>query len=223
LERLQKSGIIVIPITGRPAGWCDYFARMWPIQAIIGENGAFYFHYDRIKHRMIRRYWKSYTKRMADRIKLMEIEKAILNEVPKCRVSADQTYRETDLAIDFCEDVSPLPEKDILKIVDCFEKAGANAKISSIHVNGWFGDYNKLTMAQNLFSEILNVDLDQVRKQVVFVGDSPNDEPMFEYFPNATGVANVLEINNILRCSPAWITTQKGGYGFAEMVDLLLR
>ncbi|HEU0290571.1 MAG TPA: HAD hydrolase family protein, partial [Burkholderiales bacterium] len=45
MERLQQAGLPVIPITGRPAGWCDHIARMWPVAAVVGENGAFYFRY----------------------------------------------------------------------------------------------------------------------------------------------------------------------------------
>src|SRR5262249_57511345 len=43
LERLQAAGFRVVPITGRPAGWCDHIARMWPVDAVVGENRAFYF------------------------------------------------------------------------------------------------------------------------------------------------------------------------------------
>ena len=68
MERLWNSGIKVIPITGRPAGWCDHMARMWPIDGIVGENGAFYFCYLRDKRKMVRRYWKSSKQRQNDRI-----------------------------------------------------------------------------------------------------------------------------------------------------------
>ncbi len=153
MERLQNAGLIVIPITGRPAGWCDYMARMWPVKAVIGENGAFYYRYGRIHRQMIRRYWKSSSERLADQKKLWQIRKEILKQVPECRISADQSYRETDLAIDFCEDVTPLSQERVLKIVECFKRAGAKAKISSIHVNGWYGTYNKLMMTRKLFKE----------------------------------------------------------------------
>jgi HAD superfamily hydrolase (TIGR01484 family) len=222
LEQLDAAGIAVVPITGRPAGWCDHMARMWPIAGIVGENGAFYFRYEADRRRMVRRYWKTEAERRADHTRLQQIEKTILARVPGCRVSADQPYREADLAIDFCEDVPPLPMGDVDKIVACFEQAGARAKISSIHVNGWFGDYDKLAMTRHFFREQLGCDLETVRDRVVFAGDSPNDEPMFAFFPHAVGVANVRRFAARMTHPPAWVTAQKGGFGFAEMVGVLL-
>ncbi len=222
LENLNKAGIKVIPITGRPAGWCDHIARMWPVDGVIGENGAFYFIYDIHKKKMTRRYIKPDQEREQDQIKLAVIKNKILQSVPGCVISADQPYREADLAIDFAEDVPPLPQPEIDKIVDIFEQNGASAKVSSIHVNGWFGAYDKLSMTKLMFKEVFKIDLDAIKENVIFAGDSPNDEPMFEYFPNAVGVANVLAFQNSLVFKPAWITTGKGGAGFAELAKILV-
>jgi len=222
MERLQDAGMRIIPITGRPAGWCDHIARMWPVDGLVGENGAFYFRYDHSLRKMQRRYAKSEKQRRADRRRLETIKQEILKKVPGCRVSADQAYREADLAIDFCEDVPRLPPEDIDAIVRCFENAGARAKVSSIHVNGWFGDYDKLTMTRLLFAEVFHCRLDEIRRQVIFIGDSPNDSPMFAYFPNSVGVANISQFAGRMAHAPAWVTKGEGGYGFAEMVEGLL-
>jgi HAD superfamily hydrolase (TIGR01484 family) len=222
MERLKNAKIRIIPITGRPAGWCDHMARMWPIDGLVGENGAFYFRYDEQQKKMRRRYWKTEAERKKDRQHLEKIKAKILNRIPGCRVAADQAYREADLAIDFCEDVPPLPMRDVDEIVHCFEDAGAQAKISSIHVNGWFGAYDKLAMTRRLFEEVFHENLEDVKHQVIFTGDSPNDVPMFTYFPHSVGVANVLFFKDRLSACPAWITKSEGGYGFAEMVNTLL-
>ena len=222
MEDLDKAGIKVIPITGRPAGWCDHIARMWPVKAVVGENGAFYFVYDDHKKKMIRRYFKTAQERRQDKKKLEVIKQEILKSIPGCVVSADQPYREADLAIDFAEDVPPLSQEKIDRIVTLFEQNGATAKVSSIHVNGWFGSYDKLSMTKILFREVLKTDLDSIKKNIIFIGDSPNDEPMFEYFPNAVGVANVLEFKDRLSFKPAWITEGKGGIGFAQMAEILI-
>ncbi|MCP4744753.1 MAG: HAD-IIB family hydrolase [Desulfobacteraceae bacterium] len=222
MERLRQARILVVPITGRPAGWCDHMARMWPIDALVGENGAFYFYYDQQAKIMRRRYWKTPLERHSDAAALKKLESLILEKVPGAMVSADQRYREADLAIDFCEDVPPLPKDKIQQIVRCFQQAGARAKISSIHVNGWFGDYDKLSMTRLLFAEIFNSDLEQIKNQVLYIGDSPNDAPMFAFFKTAVGVANVRAFIDDIDTLPAWITEKKGGYGFAEMVEILL-
>lgn len=222
MEQLQESDILVILITGRPAGWCDHMARMWPVDGLVGENGAFYFRYDESNKKMIRRYYKTEKQRSNDQKKLERIKQEILQKVPGCRVSADQAYREADLAIDFCEDVPSIPMEDVEKIVRCFERAGAQAKISSIHVNGWFGDYDKLTMTHLFFKEVFRSDLDKIKEQVIFTGDSPNDVPMFDYFPHSVGVANIVRFKKTIDHKPAWVTENEGGYGFAEMVKTLL-
>lgn len=222
MERLGAAGITVIPITGRPAGWCDHIARMWPVDAVVGENGALYFRYDRDAKRMIRRFFVDDTQRQLDRAKLDILRRRILSEVPGCGIASDQPYREADLAVDFCEDVAPLPRADVRRIAALFEAAGAHAKISSIHVNGWFGDYDKLAMTRALFAEQYGVDIEQVRDRAVFAGDSPNDAPMFGFFGLSVGVANVLDFKDELASSPRFVTQHRSGAGFVELVDHLL-
>ena len=222
MERLQSAGVTVIPITGRPAGWCDHIARMWPVDAVVGENGAFFFRYDDKQKTMLRHYWRSASQRADDREKLNALQKTILEQVPGCRVSADQAYREADLAIDFCEDVAPLPMSSVDNIVDLFHQAGAQAKVSSIHVNGWFGEYDKLAMTLVLFNEVFDVTLDAEKNRALYVGDSPNDEPMFKYFPYSAGVKNVLDFVGQLRHLPAYVASRDGGNGFAEIAKTIL-
>jgi len=223
LERLHRAGFIVIPVTGRPAGWCDHIARMWPVDAIVGENGAFFFRYDRKQRKMQQRFWASPEEFKRNRARLEAIEKEVLATVPGCALASDQAYRVADLAIDFCEDVPALPEAEVDRIVAIFERAGAQAKVSSIHVNGWFGDYNKLSMAKVLLAEVFGLDWEQARNAVVYAGDSPNDEPMFEAFPLSVGVANIQAFAHRLTHKPAYITAGHSGTGFAELADLLLR
>jgi HAD superfamily hydrolase (TIGR01484 family) len=222
LEQLQVAGLKVVPVTGRPAGWCDLIARFWPVDAVVGENGAFYFVYDREQRRMARRFWKTPRRRREDRERLARLEAQILAEVPGAAVAADQAFREADLAIDFREDVEPLGDEAVARIVALFEAGGAQAKVSSIHVNGWFGDYDKLAMSLRLLEERFGLAAAAVREQVLFVGDSPNDAPMFAHFPHAVGVANVRAFAGRLLAEPAWVTAARGGAGFAELTAALL-
>ena len=223
IEKLHQAGLLTVPITGRPAGWCDMIARFWPVAGVVGENGAFYFAYDRNSAKMHRCYVRSEEQRLDDQTKLAALQKEILQKVPGSAISADQAYREADLAVDFCEDVAPLPNESVLKIKNIFEDSGAVAKISSIHVNGWFGDYDKLSTCQLFVSSELGFELSEQREKFIFVGDSPNDEPMFQYFPNAVGVANVQNFINQLQHPPTWVTHQKSGAGFVELVDHLVK
>ncbi|MCC6868756.1 MAG: HAD-IIB family hydrolase [Burkholderiales bacterium] len=222
LARLRSAGKLVIPITGRPAGWCDHIARMWPVDAVVGENGAFFMRYDAKRRKLERRFIVADAERQAQRARLAAIAEAILAAVPGTALASDQHYRECDLAIDFCEDVPPLPRGEVDRIVALMQAQGMTAKVSSIHVNGWFGSYDKLGMTRTLLREVFAVDLDREREHYVFAGDSPNDAPMFAYFPNAVGVANVLPFLDRIATPPRWITTREAGAGFVELADFLL-
>ena len=222
LERLRAAGKLVVPVTGRPAGWCDHIARLWPVDAVVGENGAFYMRHDAATGRLVRRFAVPEAERRDHRARLDAIGRLILAEVPGSALASDQRYREADLAIDFREDVPPLPRSEVDRIVALMEAHGLTAKVSSIHVNGWFGDYDKLGMTRTLFAESFGVDLAVERERYAFVGDSPNDATMFAYFPNAIGVANVRDFADRIATLPAYVTVAAAGAGFAELAAALL-
>ena len=222
LENLHNAGIRVAPVTGRPAGWCDMIARFWPVDGVVGENGAFYYAYDPLGKKMIRKHHDALETYLKNPNRFDTIKKRIETEVPGAAISADQPFRLDDLAIDFCEDVPALDPADIAQIQTIFEQEGAIAKVSSIHVNGWFGVYDKLTMSRRFAADILNLDIETENASVVFVGDSPNDAPMFGFFNNSCGVANVLDFKGSLPAAPKWVTTQKGGAGFVQIAERLL-
>ncbi|MGC9324627.1 MAG: HAD-IIB family hydrolase [Desulfomonilia bacterium] len=223
LWRLKESGFRLVPITGRPAGWCDHIARMWPVDGVVGENGAFYFWMDEDQGKLQKRFLDSDDVRKKKKDQLTRIRDEILLAVPGAAVSSDQSYRETDLAIDFTEDVPRLGWEDIEKICRIFTQHGAQFKVSSIHVNGWFGSYDKLSMTRIFVSERWNMELDSVKERFFFCGDSPNDEPMFEYFPYSAGVRNILQFAGRVLHLPTFIAESEGGQGFAEIADILVR
>jgi HAD superfamily hydrolase (TIGR01484 family) len=222
MARLRSAGMLVVPITGRPAGWCDHIARMWPVDAVVGENGAFYMTYDDRARKLSKRYVVGEAERRAGRERLASIAARILHEVPGCAVASDQAYRESDLAIDYCEDVVPLLQPDVDRIVALMRAEGLTARVSSVHVNGWFGEYDKLAMTRTLLREEFGVDLDERREDYVFVGDSPNDASMFDFFPNSVGVANVRRLADRIATPPKYVTLGEAGAGFAELADCLL-
>ena len=222
LAALRDAGVRVVLVTGRPAGWCDHIARMWPVDAVIGENGAFYLWYDAAGRKLRSRHIADAAARAANTARMAEVRDQILREVRGCAVASDQFCRLYDLAIDFCEDVPPLPPEAVQRIVQLMEAAGMTAKVSSIHVNGWFGTYDKLSMAQLLTRERFGFELDAERQRCVFAGDSPNDVPMFAYLPHAVGVANVARFGLGASEAPAYVTPSEGGAGFAELARHLI-
>ena len=220
LARLRDAGLLVVPVTGRPAGWCDHIARMWPVDAVVGENGAFWFRHD--GGRLVKRYVIGAAERAQRSVRLDAIAQRILREVPGSAIASDQPYREADLAIDFREDVPPLPRAAIARIVAIMQAEGLTAKVSSIHVNGWFGGYDKLSTSTLMMAEEFGIDLARDARCFVFAGDSPNDQAMFRFFPHSVGVANVRAMADLMQDLPAWVTPSAGSAGFAELAEALL-
>lgn len=218
LARAQAAGLRVVPVTGRPAGWVDHIARMWPVDGVVGENGGLWFWME--GGRLQRRFLQPPDQRATHRRRLDAIAADILAEVPGTALASDQPYRELDLAIDFCEDVPPLGDAEIDQIVAAFQRHGATCKVSSIHVNGWFGDFDKIEGFRRFHRDRWGEVPDP--SAWAFFGDSANDEPMFRTFPLSVGVANVARFLPRLRHPPAWVTRAPGGHGFVEGLNRIL-
>jgi HAD superfamily hydrolase (TIGR01484 family) len=222
LARLRAAGRLVIPVTGRPAGWCDHIARMWPVDAVVGENGAFWFRHDPKAGRLVKRYVIGEAERSQRAARLEAIARRVLSEVPGSAIASDQAYREADLAIDFCEDVRRLPREAVARIVAIMEAEGLTAKVSSIHVNGWFGGYDKLSTSRLMLREDFGIDLDREREHYRLrrrLAQRPAD---VRVLPHSVGVANVREMADLMQ-RPAGVDHALGGsHGFAELADALL-
>jgi HAD superfamily hydrolase (TIGR01484 family) len=222
LWKLHDSGIKVVPVTGRPAGWCELIARQWPVAGVIGENGGLYFRYHHDLKKMKRFFVFDEKTQIQNRNKLQVIQKEIMDQVPDAALASDQFTRLMDLAIDFCEDIPKLDDKKIDQIVQIFKKHGAQAKVSSIHVNGWFGEYNKVSTAFTFLKNEFSISEKQAKKICCFIGDSPNDEPLFEAFPNSFGVANIKNFMQRLRFLPEFVSPSPGGKGFSEIAEKII-
>ncbi len=222
LWELRDAGVAVVVVTGRPAGWCDHIARMWPVQAVIGENGAFHFSYDRAARRMRRRYLLPEDARRRGREGLERIRRRVLAEVPGCGISADQPFRLFDLAVDYTEDVAPLGEEAIDRICRIAREEGAVCKVSSIHVNCWYGDFDKVRGVRALLEETRGLDLERLQERAAFVGDSPNDEPLFAALRHSIGVANIRPFLGCIRSLPRYLTRAEAAAGFLEAAETIL-
>lgn len=220
LHRARAAGLRVVPVTGRPAGWVDHIARMWPVDGVVGENGGLWFS---MRDGALRRsFLQPADVRRANRARLDALASSILAEVPGTALASDQPYRALDLAIDFCEDVPRLDRAAVDAIVAAFHDAGATCKVSSIHVNGWYGTFDKLAGCRGLVGELWDASLDDQVDRWMYVGDSANDEPMFAHFPHSVGVANVRDFLDRMEAWPRYITRGSGGHGFAEVLERVL-
>jgi HAD superfamily hydrolase (TIGR01484 family) len=219
LHDLHAAGLHIIPITGRPVGWSEPFASQWPVDAIVAENGAVALVREATGLRKLHQQDKPL--RQANFTRMQRVAQRILAEVPGAVLSRDSAGRETDIAIDHSEYVH-LPAACIAQVVRMMQDEGMKATVSSIHVNGWFGDHDKLSGARWIVRERLERELDQEIGRWVYVGDSTNDVLMFEHFPHSIGVANIRRFESQLSHPPRYVTEGERGAGFAEVARALL-
>ncbi|MDR2899920.1 MAG: HAD-IIB family hydrolase [Treponema sp.] len=223
LWQLKEAGLVVIPVTGRPAGWCDLIAREWPVDGVVGENGAFAFWEERNKNDipLLKQEFFPGSVRNTHPV-LLKIKAEALKEIPGLRIAKDQFGRMFDVAFDFAEEEPILTLQSAEKVKVIAEKHGAVAKVSSIHVNVWMGRYDKLSMVQAFLKNRFEWNSETGLSEVIFCGDSPNDEPMFKHFPITAGVSNILRYNNLIQYYPAFLSSKECGYGFAEIAEIIL-
>jgi hypothetical protein len=220
---LSRAGIGVVPVTGRPAGWCDHIARMWPVAAVVGENGAFYYAYDRARRKMTRCPSAEPGAEAVDRARLERVAARVLREVPGTALAADQPFRVSDVAIDYCEDVPPLPAEKVDSICALLTEEGVSFKVSSIHVNFWLGRFDKLSGVRLYLSREAGISLEEADPRCLFIGDSPNDEPLFEGFTHTIAVGNIRRFLDRLSHKPELIAEGESAAGFCEAAVAILQ
>jgi len=216
---LADAGVNVVPVTGRPAGWCDHIARMWPVAGVVGENGAFSYVYDRARHVMTRTFADPALDDAGRRGRLHEVARRVLEEVPGTALAADQSFRLSDVAIDYCEDVPPLPPERVEDICRILRSEGVQFKVSSIHVNFWLGSFDKMSGVRHFVGES---EWEDVRETSLFIGDSPNDEPLFQGFAWSVAVGNLRRFLDRLTTMPRFITEGESADGFRETAKAIL-
>jgi HAD superfamily hydrolase (TIGR01484 family) len=218
LERLQRAGVKVIPVTAAPAGWCDQMARMWPVDGVIGENGGLFFERSAVGHGLIRKFWHTAEDWPIVSARLAENGQHVLDTVPGAYFAEDQPFRLTSLAFAQPDDVNTRAA-----IISCLRQAGADVTVNNLWVLGWLGGYDKLTMTRRAMAETYGIDIDADRDAVLYVGDSTNDAPMFSFFRHTVGVSTVTRYLSEIPVPPSWIAAGPGGAGFVEAADAVIR
>jgi len=220
LHDLKAAGLHVVAITGRPVGWSEPFAALWPVDAIVAENGAVAL-VRGADGRVAKRYQQDAATRERNFARMQAVLARIEREIPGARRATDSAGRECDIAIDHSE-FTHLPPEAIAQVVALMRGEGMNATVSSIHVNGWYGGHHKLAGARWVVRELLGRDLDAELERWVYVGDSTNDVLMFEHFPHSVGVANIRRFEAQLAHKPRYVTEGERGAGFAEVARAIL-
>lgn len=244
LADLKAAGLFVIPITGRPIGWCEPFlagthAAPWPADAMVAENGGVAIVPSRtdnlskiglqpasgLREQLSKPYQKIYpldaTARAHNTARMAQVAAQVLAEVPGVELTRDGGGRETDLAFDYAEHAQLAPAK-VQQVLDVLHRAGMHTTVSSIHIHGCFGNFNKWTGACWIAQALLGRDLPTELDRWVFVGDSGNDQAMFEHFTHSVGVANIARFADRLTHLPTYVTEGARGAGFAQVARAIL-
>ena len=221
LQALKAAGLMVIPITGRPVGWSIPFASTWPVNAMVAENGAVALLHNKPINQVNKIYQQDLSTRTHNFQEMQRIAKRVLKEIPGTVMAQDSPGRETDIAFDHSE-FHKLTTEQIQQVLKLLQHEGMTATISSIHINAWFGDHNKWHGAQWILKELTGRNLKQEIDQWVYVGDSTNDQVMFEHFTHSVGVANIKRFEKELKHLPKYIAKLERGAGFAELASVLL-
>ncbi len=220
LERLTASGLRVVLVSGRPAGWGEAWARQLPVDGVIVENGGLFFHKG-AKGALRKVYLEPPTQRAAHRQRLEREVQRVLAQVPGARLSVDSRYTEVDLAVDYNEEVR-LGDEGASRIESLLRARGVTAVRSSVHVNCWLGRFDKLSASRRFAKVAWGEELDPADGRYVYAGDSFNDAPMFQAFKLGVGVANVRAVLDRIDAPPAFITRAPEGRGFEELARALL-
>ncbi len=211
---LSAAGIAIIPVTGGCAGWCDQILRTWPVAAVIGEGGAFYAG-RRGGHKTHWHYWRSRAEHAGDQAEILRAVEQLTLPF-EIRLAGDQSFRHVDVAIDYNQEARLDPGQTAI-VKEALERAGFSVKQSSIHINVWQGEFDKCAMARRFLCQEHQLSEADMQRQAFFVGDAPNDESMFAFFPRNAAVANIAPHLPQMQAHPTAITEQKSGLGFIEL------
>ena len=241
LSDLKAAGLQVIPVTGRPVGWCQRFAlgdpalgiAPWPVDAMLAENGALAFAPDihdqnglqplyNKRKQLSKIYQQSEATRADNNARMREVAQRVRREMPQVCLSRDEGGRETDLAFDHHEHQHLSPQ-EVQQVLAILHDEGMFTTVSSIHLHGCFGNFNKWQGACWLVQHVWGRNLAQELERWVFVGDSGNDQAMFQHFKHSVGVANIHHCAASLTHLPRYVTQAERGAGFAQVAQAILQ
>ncbi len=234
LWRLSRAGVAIIPITGRSAGWAHMVLKTWPVAAVVAESGGLYLFRNTTRNTLEICLHAPPEQVQADRLALQLCGERIMSQIPGLAPASDNSFRQVDYALDYCEEVQRVSDHDVARAIAMFKAEGFSARASSVHINAWRGEFDKAPMTQRLLDDHFrdcsgsdsggnNQSAGNQPERWIFVGDAPNDASMFAQFPRSVGVANIIDSIDQLPVKPAYLTNSRSGAGFVELAEHILR
>ncbi|MEB3337969.1 MAG: HAD family hydrolase [Leptolyngbyaceae bacterium] len=213
-DHLANQGIQVLIITGRSAGWVSGLVHYLPVVGAIAENGGLFYPAPSAVAQPL----TPITDLVLHRQQLAEVFQRLQAKFPDLQESSDNRFRLTDWTFD----VAGLTLAEIQQLAEHCQAWGWGFTYSTVqcHIKPLHQD--KATgLLQVLKQHFPNYRPDQI----LTVGDSPNDESLFNtsQFPLSVGVANVLAYADQLAHQPAYVTTAAEAAGFCELAKLITK
>lgn len=213
-DDLFHANIQVIIVTGRSAGWVSGLANYLPIVGAIAENGGLFYPSTGEAQILL----TAIPNLSAHRQQLAEVFQKLQLQFSQICESSDNVFRITDWTFD----VRGLSLVQLQELSERCHELGWGFTYSNVQCHIKPLDQDKAT---GLLKVLHKYFPQYIPEQVACVGDSPNDEALFNpsYFPISVGVANALEYANQLKHQPAYITTAEEGKGFCELAREIMK
>jgi HAD superfamily hydrolase (TIGR01484 family) len=217
---LHDSGLKLVAVTGRPSGWAEVFARNWPIDGAVTENGAVF----------VVRAGKGVDivtepGHAERRARLDDLIERVRSEAPDLTLADDVHARRSDVTWDIGERVI-VPEERVQALAGIVVSAGARTTRSTVHLHASYERDDKASGAIRFAKQRFGTDEGRALARWAFIGDSPNDAACFSALRHTFGVANVRPFaiggRGALPVPPRWISPSERGEGFAEIARAIL-
>lgn len=218
LEKLAMAGLSVVIVTGRSAGWVSSLAHYLPVVGAIAENGGVFYRRDASQDTVDPELLVPIDHWLEHRRQLAEMFQHLQQTFPQLQESADNRFRITDWTFD----VAGLSVAELAQMRDRCQEQGWDLTYSTVQCHIKLPAQEK---SAGLLKVLLQYFPSVTRSQVVTVGDSPNDESLFnpELFPYSVGVANVRHYLDQITHQPRYITVAPEVEGFCELARMLLK
>jgi hydroxymethylpyrimidine pyrophosphatase-like HAD family hydrolase len=211
LERLAALGLPVVIVTGRSAGWVNGLAHYLPVVGAMAENGGLYFPPAGPPEPLI-----ALPDVAVHRQQLQEAFAHLQWRWPQIQESDDNRFRFTDWTFD----IQGLSAEDLTTMAQICQSLGWGFTYSTVQCHLFKLGQSKAAGLQQViqrhFAPLTAAD-------VITLGDSPNDESLFDpaQFPLSVGVANIHDYWQTLTHHPAYVTHSPELDGFLEVVEVL--
>jgi HAD superfamily hydrolase (TIGR01484 family) len=213
-DDLAAVGVNVLIVTGRSAGWVNGLAHYLPVVGAIAENGGLFYPSNSETTVTL----TPIDDMLTHRQQLAATFAQLKAKFPQIQESADNRFRVTDWTFD----VAGLSTNELQILAALCQNMGWGFTYSTVQCHIKPQGQDKAVGLLKVLREYFPTYAPQ---QVVTVGDSPNDESLFDarYFPLSVGVANVLEYIENLQHHPTCVTAAAEGEGFCELARIIGR